>query len=607
MPHLRMTRILFGSVRGRLVLLVGGITLAGLALGSLLVFRAYRNERAAVSHHLQVGATALSTMVDRQLGSSVALLRGLSVSPFLASDDLAAFDAAARRVTNGEFWLVVTDPAGQQLVNTKAPPGTPLPRTEIEPEAAEAFQRGDPYVSNLVPGPVVKGPVLFVSVPVSRGGALRYILSCATTPAVLGRELSVQHIATNGVIGIVDRRGVIAARNRGADQFVGRSATPDIVRAIAATSEGVVESVTLEGIPVLTAFARAPISGWTVLNAEPRTELYASARGLLGLAAALSGLLLLVALALAAWIGRSLVRAVDALVADTRLIGQGGVPAGRDGGLVETEQVALALRSTAQGLRDREADLRQLNAQLESRVVERTRDLLLANRDLEDFARIAAHDLREPLRTIAGFSSLLQEDHTRELSTDARALLERIAVATARMSRLLDGILAFSQATTTKRTPTRVDLKQTLADVMDDLSARIQETGGSVTSGRLATIDGEPRELHQLLMNLVGNGLKFRRPGVPPRVHVSCVEERDRVRLIVEDNGIGFAQSAAEKIFAPFERLHSDGDYEGTGMGLAIVRRIAERHQGSVRAFGTPGEGSRFEVLFPVSLLANAA
>jgi signal transduction histidine kinase len=145
-----------------------------------------------------------------------------------------------------------------------------------------------------------------------------------------------------------------------------------------------------------------------------------------------------------------------------------------------------------------------------------------------------------------------------------------------------------------------VDLNATLQAVLSDLDVRLSETGGRVEApAPLPTVDADPVQMHQLLLNLIGNALKFHREDVPPLVTVTAAHTREGLRLSVEDNGIGFDNRHAERIFAPFQRLHARGEYEGTGMGLAIVRRIVERHGGAITAESTPNEGSRFELTLP--------
>jgi light-regulated signal transduction histidine kinase (bacteriophytochrome) len=327
-------------------------------------------------------------------------------------------------------------------------------------------------------------------------------------------------------------------------------------------------------------------------------------RKLLMIAGLLSAVLLGLSLWLARWIGHGLVTAVNQLVEIASGIGHGGLARQPKTGLAEADLVVSALRAAGDRLVSRERELRDLNQSLEQRISLRTEQLIAANqelavtnRELADFARVAAHDLREPLRTISGFSTSLAQDFERELPAVAHHYTQRISAAAQRMQQLLESIFAYTQTSNSPRMSEPVDLNQTIRDVRDDLEARLQETGGEIRWATLATVHGNPRELHQMMLNLVTNGLKFHREGVAPIVQVETSEAGENVHLIVTDNGIGFDPNLAGRLFVPFQRLENASVHEGTGMGLAVVRRVAERHDGTVRASSTPGAGSRFEVI----------
>jgi signal transduction histidine kinase len=173
-----------------------------------------------------------------------------------------------------------------------------------------------------------------------------------------------------------------------------------------------------------------------------------------------------------------------------------------------------------------------------------------------------------------------------------------------RMHVLINDLLTFSRVTSKAQPFVPVDLGRVAREVLTDLEVRIQQTGGRVETGDLPTIDADPLQMRQLLQNLVGNALKFHRPDEPPVVRVTAAVEGDggrpQARLVVEDNGIGFDMKYLDRIFTPFQRLHGRTEYEGTGMGLAVCRRIVERHGGTLRAESVPGQGARFTALLPV-------
>lgn len=268
----------------------------------------------------------------------------------------------------------------------------------------------------------------------------------------------------------------------------------------------------------------------------------------------------------------------------------------------ERERSEAALRA-AHGLlevkvEERTAELAQANEKLRAFAG----DLERSNRELQDFAFVASHDLQEPLRKIQAFGDRLKSKYGQGLSEEGRDYLERMQAAAKRMHTLINDLLTFSRVTSKAQPFVPVDLGRIAHEVLSDLEVRVQQTGGRVEVGTLPTLDADPLQMRQLLQNLIGNGLKFHRPDVPPVVEVrASVTDGDRpgVRLEVEDNGIGFDTKYLDRIFTPFQRLHGRTEYEGTGMGLAVCRRIVERHGGTITAESAPGQGAKFTVVLP--------
>jgi two-component system sensor kinase FixL len=241
-------------------------------------------------------------------------------------------------------------------------------------------------------------------------------------------------------------------------------------------------------------------------------------------------------------------------------------------------------------------------------------ELERSNRELEQFAYVASHDLQEPLRKIRTFSDRLIMKQAEKLDDDGRDCLDRMSNAATRMQSLIDGLLTLSRVTTRGQNFEIVDLAQIASDVVSDLESRIERAHAAVDVGKLPTIQADPLQMRQLIQNLIANALKFHREGVPPVVTVSGryvhgPEDRkpgqsptdEQCRILIEDNGIGFEDKYAERIFGVFQRLHPRDVYDGTGIGLAICRRIVERHGGAITAHGMPDKGSSFEVLLPVA------
>lgn len=265
-----------------------------------------------------------------------------------------------------------------------------------------------------------------------------------------------------------------------------------------------------------------------------------------------------------------------------------------------------------------EESLREAHGLLERRVEERTLELSVANerlqrfttelersnRELQDFAFIASHDLQEPLRKIQAFGDRLRSKHGSVLGPEALDYLDRMQRAAQRMHTLINDLLTFSRVTSRGQPFVSVDLNEVARDVLSDLEVRVQQTGGAVDLGLLPVVEADPTQMRQLLQNLIANGLKFHKAGSPPTVRVRGVVHQDggvpQARLTVEDNGIGFDPKYLDRLFTPFQRLHGRTEYEGTGMGLAVCRRIVERHGGSVTAESSPGQGARFLITLPV-------
>lgn len=232
-----------------------------------------------------------------------------------------------------------------------------------------------------------------------------------------------------------------------------------------------------------------------------------------------------------------------------------------------------------------------------------------SNRELQNFAYIASHDLQEPLRAIQAFGERLSA-RTALLDDEARDYLQRMLRAAGRMRVLINDLLEFSRVTTKARPFTSVDLGAIMPQVVSDLARRIEETQGRVEAGALPTLEADATQMRQLLQNLVDNALKYRRDSAAPFVTIRSEivrdgaefpgRERDTARIEVRDNGIGFEEKYAERIFSPFQRLHGRDHYEGTGIGLAICRKIVERHGGRISAHSQPGEGSAFVILLPL-------
>jgi light-regulated signal transduction histidine kinase (bacteriophytochrome) len=296
--------------------------------------------------------------------------------------------------------------------------------------------------------------------------------------------------------------------------------------------------------------------------------------------------------------------------------------------LVATGGLGLGLVILAYLLALREVQTRQksfdalarANNELEERVRERTTtlgetndSLRRSNRELEQFASVASHDLQEPLRKIQAFGDRLQSKFADSLGEQGGDYIDRMQGSAARMRSLIDALLNYSRVTTKAQPFLEVDLAAIAKEVVSDLEGRLQETAGRVELGPLPTCEADPLQMRQLLQNLLGNGLKFHPPGVPPVVRVegrvlpAAGGSPAQCEIVVRDNGIGFEEAYREKIFDVFQRLHGRQEYEGTGMGLAICRKIVDRHRGTIVADSAPGQGAAFTIKIPQRQASNDA
>ncbi len=229
----------------------------------------------------------------------------------------------------------------------------------------------------------------------------------------------------------------------------------------------------------------------------------------------------------------------------------------------------------------------------------RTAELERSNAELAEFAYVASHDLSEPLRMVSSYLQLLRRRYHGQIDEDADAFIDYAVGGAARMRTLIEDLLAYSRAGRSERPFEPVDTARMVAEVAATLRALGDDRPPVVASDGLPTVEGDPAQLAQLFQNLIGNGVKFVAPGVQPRVAVRAVPEGGCWRFTVEDNGIGIEPRHAERVFGMFQRLHTREEFEGTGIGLAIARKVVERHGGEISVTPREGGGARFAFTLP--------
>ncbi|MBW2173991.1 MAG: PAS domain S-box protein [Deltaproteobacteria bacterium] len=236
----------------------------------------------------------------------------------------------------------------------------------------------------------------------------------------------------------------------------------------------------------------------------------------------------------------------------------------------------------------------------EERLEETMAELQRSNTELQQFAYVASHDLQEPLRKVQAFGNRLKSKYAEALDERGLDYVDRMQNAAKRMQSLINNLLTLSRITTKAQPFVQVNLADVVRGVVADLELHVERAGGHVEAGDMPTIDADPTQMRQLLQNLINNALKFHEPEKNPVVKIHSQLMNETCKITVEDNGIGFDEKYLDRIFAVFQRLHGRGKYDGTGVGLTICQKIAERHGGSITANSTPGRGATFIVTLPV-------
>jgi signal transduction histidine kinase len=384
---------------------------------------------------------------------------------------------------------------------------------------------------------------------------------------------------------------------------LGLTVPPEVIASVA-TGEGKQRVDAMRAI-----FAAALADEQSRLEARDAQAEVAS-RTLLGTLVGGTALAIVLAVVIASLLGRDLSQAIERLAAVAQRIAGGDLD--ERIGLDRQDEVGRAAAAFDHMAAQQQATIDRLGESEAALLVQRA-ELQRSNRELQDFASVASHDLQEPLRKVQAFGDRLKARYGDSLPPEGQDYLARMQDAAGRMSTLINDLLTFSRVTTRAQPFTSVALEDVVHTVVGDLDARLTDTGGIVQVGPLPVIQADPTQMRQLFQNLIANGLKFHQPDVPPRVEVTAqtlpgdsqADWGPWVQVTVADNGIGFDEKYLDRIFTIFQRLHGRGEYEGTGIGLAVCRKIVERHGGTITARSSPGEGATFIVELPLTPLAS--
>jgi signal transduction histidine kinase len=437
------------------------------------------------------------------------------------------------------------------------------------------------------------------------GTEVKYVLSIGVLPKNLQKLLVNQKLPPNWIVSILDTTGVSAARTRSPERFVGKKAVPALLEVLERANNGVMENKSVEGIPVFVAFSRSEFSNWTVAVGIPTADVSGGLNTLLVIGSAGAVILLIVGLALAGRQSSQIARAVQDLIPPALALGRGEVPHIPQPRVQEADDVAQALVRVAQLLRGETDERRRAEEKilkfsevLEMRVAERTVQLEHANKDLEEFAYAASHDLKAPLRVIDNASKWLEEDLQEHLTAETRENMNLLRGRIRRMEKLLDDLLEYSRIGKTEdsRYAETITGDVLMVNILELLSP---PDGFLVTTSLgFTAIHVRRMPLQQILMNLISNAIKHhdKKHGC---IDVTVEDVGANYVFTVKDDGPGIAAEFQDQIFKMFLTLKPRDEVEGSGMGLAMVRKNIEVFGGKLSLESTEGQGSAFRFTWP--------
>ena len=597
----------YSTIHYQLMTLVAACIVPVWLMAGLLVSHAYVSKLSKVNNDLLQTSRSMVKIVDRELASIEASLMALATSPSFDRDDFVELNRQALEILKAYPGadIVIADVSGQQYLNTFRPFGSPLPKRNNPAALRSIFGSGKPRVSNLFYGAITKRPLIGIDVPVFRNGKVVYDLAL-NFPSERITSLLLHDMPYGWYCSVLDANDVIVARTSDPKRFVGRQAGSNLRKTMAKAGEGTLATRNIEGVSAYVSFCKSSLSGWAVTVGVPRDAAKAGIYQWMALVIAGVLTVSLIGIVLAVGIAGRIALSIQSLVKPALSIGRGepvtdlGIQS-----VTEIHEVAKALVQASalhQGfvatVQQQKESLQQANDLLELRVNERTAELMAAVREQETFSYSVSHDLRAPLRHINSFSTILEEDYGETFPPEVKDYLGRIRQSSQSMGNLIDALLGLARIGKT-------ELKKewiSLSEMAREISRKLQE--GEPTRQVQFVIEpdlkihGDRVLMYQMLENLMHNSWKYSGTRECARIRVGASFEKGVETFYVKDNGVGFDMEYLESIFDPFRRLHGD-EFEGHGIGLATVRRIVERHHGSVWAAASEDRGATFFFTLP--------
>ena len=599
------------SIRTRLLALVLAIVLPGLlgALWGLNVL--YQQQKNAASRNLEEIARGVAAVVEKELAAREFMLKTLALSPSLQRWDLKVFYEFARNAAPlPESTIVLTDLEGQQLVNTRVPFGAPLPRSKgFAGRRTGAKAAEETLVSDLYFAPIGKRHSYALQVPVTRDGRVAAYLSIGSFAETLQRALEDQRLPKGWNAAVLDRKGTIVARRIAPAAFVGKPATADLIENIKARPEGVFETTRLDGVRTFTAYAPIADSGWTFVVSMPKSEVDAQIMAALNLTALITAVLLVLAMAAALYVSRTISQPLRHLVHLAAEVGRGETIRAPQRGLAETRMVANALQQASERIR-------ASNELMEKRIAEavaeskRAHEALLQNQKLEALGKLTggiAHDFNNLLQTISAALEVAMRfavvDSVKTATQAAKRAVERATNLTRQLTTFGRGALS---------APAPVDLKEHISDFRELIEGALRRN----IRLKFELKDGvwpvfvDPVQLELALLNAALNARDAMANGGELNIAVENVTVSDGavpdlapgeyVRITIRDTGAGISERDLPRVFEPFYTTKAVG--KGSGLGLAQIYGFIKQSNGAVRLQSVEGQGTTLELYLPRSL-----
>lgn len=563
------------SVRLSLSLLVIGSVLPLVVMTSFVIWTYYQQEQIQVTRDAISRVRAVSSAIDREFDSLKASLQALATSPLLASNDLAGFQAhAIVALTNIDAESIeLMDRTGQLLLSTARPFGTPLPVVPNPMLLQRILETDKSGVSDLFLGPIIREPVYTIDVPVMRDGSILYSLTATATPKQLIGVLAEQKLPVNWRAVIADNSGSIVARTHGMTKFLGEKVVPDLLQHMSLSNEGAFESRILEGTPVLIAYNRSKLSGWTVAIGIPLAELNAGVYQTLAQMLAVTLIALLIGLALAWFFGGRIANAFIELIKPAKALGSAETVTVPHLKIREANEVGEALLDAAKLLEE-------------------------ASNVKADFLSSMSHELRTPLNAVLGFAQLMESGSPPPTPSQKKSL-EHILKAGWHLLELVNGVLnlALIESGNLKQSGEKVSLAEIMSECQLMVEPHAKNSDVSLAFPQFETpcyVDVDRSWLKQCLVNLLSNAVKYNKPGGMVTVEYT-LRSPDLIRIIVHDTGNGLSAQQLAQLFQPFNRF---GIEKGMDLSLVVTKRLVELMGGTIGADSVATEGSTFWIEF---------